>query len=175
MQFALGIAQANWGLDACSGQVTIEWGIDEANINARSYWANPLSSYDNPAQNTQCRIVFNSAMTFSWAKFCTVLVHEYGHLTTADPSELPAPAPTPAPTPVEVTATPTPDAAFRDAPPARTNKRPKAKAAKRSGGKARLTVRSRSHAKARMAAHRLIQFSDADAEPRPWAPFAHDV
>jgi hypothetical protein len=199
MQFALEIAQANWGMNACSGQVTIEWGIDEANINARSYWANPLSSYDNPAQNIQCRIVFNSAMTFSWAKFCTVLVHEYGHLTghphtvdgpdvmspiyraplpacaTADPSEPPAPAPTSAPTPVEVTATPTPDAAFRDAPRARTNKRPRATAAKRGGGKARLKVRSRSRAKARMAEHRLIQFSDADAEPRPWAPFAHDA
>jgi hypothetical protein len=203
MQVALGIAQANWGMEACNGQATVEWGVDAANINARSFWANPLSSYDNAAQNTQCRIVFNSTMTFSWEKFCTVLVHEYGHLTghphtvdgpdvmspiyraplpactNADPSEPPPPAPapavTPTPTPIDGTAAPTPDAALRDAPRARTNKRLRAKAAKRGGENARPKARSRSRAKARMAAHRLIQFSDADAEPRPWTPFAYDV
>jgi hypothetical protein len=193
MQAALAIARANWGMDACNGQVAIEWGVDEANINARSFWANPVSSYDNPAQNVQCRIVFNSTMTFSWEKLCTVVVHEYGHLTghphtvdgpdvmspiyraplpactTADPTAAPAPAPAPAP-PVEAgTLTTTPDAALLDAPRARTRKRQHEKALRREGS------RSRKRAKARMASHRLMRFSDADAEPRPWAPFDHDV
>jgi hypothetical protein len=194
MQVALGIAQANWGMDACNGQVAIEWGVDEANINARSFWANPVSSYDNPAQNVQCRIVFNSTMTFSWEKFCTVVVHEYGHLTghphtvdgpdvmspiyraplpactTAGPTAAPTPPPAPAPTPLEL-ATPatTPDAALLDAPRTRTRKRQHEKALRREGS------RSRKRAKARMASHRVMRFSDADAEPRPWAPFDHDV
>jgi hypothetical protein len=161
MQLALGIAQANWGMDACNGQVGIEWGVDEPNVNARSYWANPLSSYDNPTQNTQCRIVLNATMTFSWVKFCTVLVHEYGHLTghphTADGPDVMSPiyraplpacttadpsSPAPAPTPVPVTATTTtPDAALLDAPAARANKRPRAKAARRGGAKSRLRGR----------------------------------
>jgi hypothetical protein len=195
MQFALGIAQANWGMDACNGQVTIAWGVDEANINARSFWANPVSSYDNPAQNVQCRIVFNSTMAFSWEKFCTVVVHEYGHLTghphtvdgpdvmspiyraplpactTADPTATPAPSPASVPTPVEVGAptTTTPDAALLDAPRARIRKRQHEKALRREGS------RSRKRAKARLASHRVMRFSDADTEPRPWAPFDHDV
>jgi len=194
MQTALDIARANWGVDACRGQVAIEWGVDEANINARSFWANPVSSYDNPAQNVQCRIVFNSTMTFSWTKFCTVVVHEYGHLTghphtvdgpdvmspiyraplpactTADPTAVPEPAPTPTPAPVEVGApATTPDAALLDAAPARTKKRHRAKALRRGGS------RSRHRAKARMASHRLMRFSDADREPRPWAPFDHEA
>jgi hypothetical protein len=189
MQIALGIAQANWGMDACNGQVAIEWGTDEANINARSYWANPLSSYDNPAQNTQCRIVFNSTMTYSWPKFCTVLVHEYGHLTghphtvdggdvmspiyrvplpactTADPSEPPAP-----PASLSVTTTTTPAPAFVDAPAARSTERPKAKAKAARHGRKKARVRAR--ARARMASRPLMRFSDADAEPLPWEPFA---
>jgi hypothetical protein len=126
-------------------------------------------------------------MTYSWPKFCTVLVHEYGHLTghphtvdgadvmspiyraplpactTADPSEPPvAPAPVP-------TTTTTPDEAFLDTPRGRAGKRLKLNAAKRGSAKAR------SRTKARMASRRLIQFSDADAEPLPWAPFERDL
>lgn len=167
MQLALGIAQANWGMDACGGQVTIEWGADEANINARSYWANPLSSYDNPDQNTQCRIVFNATMSFTWVKFCTVLVHEYGHLTghphgadgpdvmspiyraplpacvASDPTGQPA---APAPTTISTTVT-TPAASVVEAPVTRTAKR-----RGRNADKAPAGQRARGRARARLAA-----------------------
>lgn len=80
MTTAQEIARAHWGVDPCGGQVSVTWGVDEASINARSFWANPYSAYDHPELNIQCRIVFNAEMTYSWPKFCTVLVHEYGHL-----------------------------------------------------------------------------------------------
>jgi hypothetical protein len=192
MQIALGIAQANWGTQACNGQVSIEWGTDEPNINARSYWANPLSSYDNPAQNVQCRIVFNSTMTFSWPKFCTVFVHEYGHLTghphtvdgadvmspiyrapppaceTADPSAPPAP-----PAQLVTTTTTTPAPAFVDAPVERSTERPRTKT--KSNRKAKAARRGRAKARARIASRPMLRFSDADAEPLPWRPFARQA
>lgn len=80
MFVAQDLARRTWGVDPCGGQVEVVWGSDEPLVNARSYWANPRSAYDDPALNVQCRIVFNAALDFSWEKFCTVLVHEYGHL-----------------------------------------------------------------------------------------------
>ncbi len=187
MQTAQQIALANWGTNACGGQVAIEWGADDANINARSYWANPVSSYDTPEQNVQCRIVLNAGMTFSWPKFCTVLVHEYGHLTghphTADGPDVMSPiyrAPLPACTGADPTApapsTATPDAgavtattatasaaAVADAPAKRTSRR--------AGGRSH--NRTRSKARARMAVAPMKGSSDANAEfALPWAPFA---
>lgn len=80
MLAAQDIARRQWGVDPCNGQVAISWGTDEPTINARSYWANPRSAYDAPQLNVQCRIVLNTQLGFDWAKFCTVVVHEYGHL-----------------------------------------------------------------------------------------------
>jgi hypothetical protein len=74
------IARSYWGTEACGGAVDIVWGNDDLSINARSYWANPKSAYDHPELNEQCRIVFNGDLDFSWEKFCSVFVHEYGHL-----------------------------------------------------------------------------------------------
>lgn len=95
MATAQQIAVAQWGAMPCNGQVTFEWGTDDANINARSYWANPTSAYGAPALNVQCRIVFNSQMRFDWPKFCTVFVHELGHLAghehTADGPDVMSP------------------------------------------------------------------------------------
>jgi hypothetical protein len=190
MAVAQQIAQANWGMDACGGQVAIEWGTDDANINARSFWANPVSSYDNADLNTQCRIVFNATMTFSWPKFCTVLVHEYGHLTghphttdgpdvmspiyraplpactTADPSAPPAPAT------VTTTTAPPPSTVVVDAPAV---KRPTSRRARTHAGAKAAKARSheKTRARAHLAAAPLQHFSDADAEfALPWAPFA---
>jgi hypothetical protein len=95
MLTAQSIAVANWGGTPCGGAIDVSWGPDDPTINARSYWANPNSAYDNPDLNTQCRVVFNVSMTFTWEKFCTVLVHEYGHLSgkphTADGPDLMSP------------------------------------------------------------------------------------
>src|SRR4051812_45152555 len=80
MQTAQAIARAHWGLDPCGGQVALSWSALAPMINATSTWTNPRSSYDNPDLNGDCRIEFNTGMDFDWEKFCTVVVHEYGHL-----------------------------------------------------------------------------------------------
>jgi hypothetical protein len=81
MQVAQGLARQHWGVDPCGGQVTISWTPLAPQINATSTWTNPRSSYDNPDLNGDCRIEFNTGMDFDWDKFCTVVVHEYGHLS----------------------------------------------------------------------------------------------
>ena len=124
-QTAQAIAKAHWGVDACAGQVTITWVPLAPNINATSTWSNPKSSYDNPDLNGDCKIEFNTGMDFDWPKFCTVMVHEYGHLSgkphSPDPHDVmsafyedpvaecepPASqAPAPAQTPVAASTTP---------------------------------------------------------------------
>jgi hypothetical protein len=79
-QLAQQIAKANWGVDPCGGQVTYEWGPLDADVNAQSSWTNPTSAYDNPDLNGSCKITFNPTAEFDWQKFCTVMVHELGHL-----------------------------------------------------------------------------------------------
>lgn len=128
MQAAASVARAYWGADPCGNQVDIRWTDQSNTINAVSSWKNPTSSYDNPAQNLDCEVDFNRDLSYDWPRFCTVLVHEFGHLTghqhsedpndvmaayynrplaqcqaTPDPTAAPAPAPAP---PVAVTATP---------------------------------------------------------------------
>jgi hypothetical protein len=195
MQVAQSIAQANWGVSACGGQVDIQWGTDDPNINARSYWANPISSYDNPDLNVQCRIVLNSTMTFTWPKFCTVLVHEYGHLTghqhsadgpdvmspiyraplpaclIADPSTAPAAAPAAVGPPATATSTTAaPASIVLDLPAGKATKR-----AKKATGRAARDRAAKSQAKARMAAAPLQHFSDPDEEYQlPWQPFGDE-
>ena len=170
MATAQQIARAHWGVDACGGNVAVSWGVDDASINARSYWANPYSAYGHPHLNVHCRIVFNAEMAFTWPKFCTVLVHEYGHLVgrphgpdgpdvmspvyraplaacAIDEPGVPA-APAPAATPVV------------DAPAARTTT---TRADRRSAARrARRTARAKRRARARQASAALRRFSSAD-------------
>lgn len=81
MRTAQEIARAHWGTDPCSGTVKIGWSnMDDPSFNALSSWRSYGSAYANPAANHDCRIDFNTAAAFDWPKFCTVLVHEYGHL-----------------------------------------------------------------------------------------------
>jgi hypothetical protein len=80
MQVAQNIAREHWGVDPCGGQVQVTWTVEAPRINARSYWSNPTSAYGAPALNTACRIEFNAAAPYDWDMFCTVVVHEYGHL-----------------------------------------------------------------------------------------------
>jgi hypothetical protein len=81
MAVAESIARAYWGRDACGGHVTLEWMNLGRTTNARSLWRNAVDSYADPDRNTDCRIEFNERAEFDWPKFCTVVVHEYGHLT----------------------------------------------------------------------------------------------
>lgn len=78
---ALEIAGAHWQTSPCAGQVEIVWmGLSER-INATSTWANPVSQYDAPEQNSACRIAFNTEQSWDWTRLCSILVHEYGHLS----------------------------------------------------------------------------------------------
>src|SRR3954471_24267064 len=146
MQAAEVVARAYWNADACSGQVEVSWTDQSQTINAVSSWKNPTDGYNNPGQNFDCTVEFNRDLDYDWPRFCTVLVHEFGHLTghkhspdpndvmaayynrplqqcqdTADPTAAPAPAPVPAPPVVEVpvaSAAPTAPAAAPAQPPA---------------------------------------------------------
>ena len=80
-QLAIQIAKTTWNSDPCGGQVTVEWGTLGADVNAQSSWTNPQSAYDNPELNGDCTVTFNPGADFDWKKFCTVMVHEYGHLS----------------------------------------------------------------------------------------------
>lgn len=80
MTTAQALAKQHWGTDPCGGQVEIVWSGLAADINAQSSWTNPTSAYDNPSQNGDCKITFNPGAEYDWPKFCTVAIHEYGHL-----------------------------------------------------------------------------------------------
>ena len=81
MATARRIADAYWGFDPCGGQVQIEWASLDRSLNAASTWWNPTDAYGNPSQNDQCDVKFNTAQAWDWQMFCTVFVHEFGHLT----------------------------------------------------------------------------------------------
>jgi len=81
LQQATEIARGYWSADACGGSFSVAWLPIEGAVNARSGWGNLRSQYDNPELNTGCAITFNSAQRWNWKRFCSILVHEYGHLT----------------------------------------------------------------------------------------------
>jgi hypothetical protein len=75
------IAARQWGIAACRGSVAIAWVPQAPQVNATSTWSNPWDFYANPDANEACRVDLNSRAWFDWPKFCTVVVHELGHLT----------------------------------------------------------------------------------------------
>jgi matrixin len=91
-QLAIQIAKSTWSTDPCGGQVTVSWGALGTDVNAQSSWTNPQSAYDAPQLNGDCSVTFNPSADFDWAKFCTVMVHEYGHLAgkphSPDPNDV---------------------------------------------------------------------------------------
>jgi hypothetical protein len=80
MQAAVGIAKAYWSADPCGGQVGLSWGTLDSSTNATSTWSNPESQFGLSDLNASCAITLNRAVPWDWAKFCTIVVHEYGHL-----------------------------------------------------------------------------------------------
>src|SRR3954469_13758966 len=92
MQAAEVVAHAYWNADACSGQVEVSWTDQDTTINAVSTWKNPTDGYNNPGQNFDCTVEFNRDLDYDWPRFCTVLVHEFGHLTghqhSPDPNDV---------------------------------------------------------------------------------------
>jgi hypothetical protein len=81
MTIARQIADAYWGSDPCGGQVALSWASLDPSINATSTWWNPSDAYANPQENNNCQVQFNTNQSFDWQMFCTVFVHEFGHLT----------------------------------------------------------------------------------------------
>ena len=80
LQVARDLAKQHWNADACGGNVTYAWVQMEATTNATASWRNPSDAWNNIGENFDCRIELNTAAEFDWAKFCTVVAHEYGHL-----------------------------------------------------------------------------------------------
>lgn len=74
------IARDYWQATPCAGQVAVVWMPLAPSTNATSTWTNPVGQYDAPDQNATCQITFNAALTWDWTRFCSILVHEYGHL-----------------------------------------------------------------------------------------------
>jgi hypothetical protein len=77
---AADVATAYWGGAPCGGNVAIAWTALSASINATSTWTNPVGAYDRPDRNESCAIAFNATLAWDWTRFCSILVHEYGHL-----------------------------------------------------------------------------------------------
>jgi hypothetical protein len=77
---AVELADSYWNTTPCGGTVSIVWTALSTSTNATSTWSNSVSEYDAPERNVDCQIVFNSALVWDWTRFCSILVHEYGHL-----------------------------------------------------------------------------------------------
>jgi hypothetical protein len=76
------IAEARWAdSHVCNGDLTIYWGRLNPQYNATSSWSNPVDDYAAPDRNESCEIELNVRADWDWPKLCTVLVHEFGHLT----------------------------------------------------------------------------------------------
>jgi hypothetical protein len=80
MQQARALADKHWGFDPCGTSVAISWDSLDPSINATSTWWNPSDPYNNPQENNHCQVQFNVNQAFDWPMFCTVFVHEFGHL-----------------------------------------------------------------------------------------------
>jgi hypothetical protein len=74
------IATAHWGTDACKGQIAVGWQPLEPGTNATAAWRNPTDAWNNAAENFDCSVTLNTQAEFDFAKLCTVLTHEVGHL-----------------------------------------------------------------------------------------------
>ena len=80
VQAAVELSKTYWQSNPCNGQVAIVWMTLTEQTNATSSWANPAGQYEHPELNTNCQIAFNKALAWDWTRFCSILVHEYGHL-----------------------------------------------------------------------------------------------
>jgi hypothetical protein len=167
------IARDAWGVEACGGAVTVGWGVLDPMVNARSDWKNATDAFANPKANVQCTITFNSTLSFTWEEYCTVMVHEYGHLVGQRHSEdehsvmypsyveaFPACAATPDPAPASLAAAESAStAAVAPATTkAKSEAKPKARSKQRRSTHSRSTHsqhRARRHARARVHARQL--------------------
>lgn len=80
MVTALQIGAQRWGRLPCGGEIALSWRAMPAGTNAASAWTNPVAAFGAPEHNTACQIAFSTTAAFDWRTFCTVAVHELGHL-----------------------------------------------------------------------------------------------
>lgn len=74
------MARQYWGMDPCTGLVTVQWLGLQLGTNATSTWTNTYSQYLAPERNTACLVTLNSRLPWSWTRLCSIMIHEYGHL-----------------------------------------------------------------------------------------------
>jgi Matrixin len=80
LQIARDVARAHWGTEACGGDVEYRWATLEEGTNATATWRNPTDAWNNAAANFDCSIELNADARYDFAKLCTVVAHEVGHL-----------------------------------------------------------------------------------------------
>jgi hypothetical protein len=118
LTLAQNLAIAHWGWSPCNGSVSVVWKRQASDINAMSVWSTlGTDPYGDPQDNQDCEIDLNPAATWDWPKLCSVVVHEYGHLTGHDHD------PHPGRLMSAIYTTSTPECATAAAPPATTASR----------------------------------------------------
>lgn len=75
---ALKIAAKFWKRPVCGGDVSFAWRPLGSDMEGRSSWS---SFPGQPAsQNIDCLVELNALRSWTWKRFCTIVVHEAGHL-----------------------------------------------------------------------------------------------
>ena len=94
---AQAIAVKRWNQNPCGGDVSLGWSPMAWDTYANSTWdvVSPGGRF------VDCRVEFNSRVDFTWSRYCTIMVHEYGHLIgldhSKDPDSIMFPRPKPYP------------------------------------------------------------------------------
>lgn len=77
------IAMQHWGGLPCAGQLKIRWKKMPLHLNAVATWKDPGAAGD-PRRFFGCKIALNSRINYDFARLCTSLGHEMGHLFGRD-------------------------------------------------------------------------------------------
>lgn len=80
LEAAKATAAAYWGAQPCGGTYALQWTPLDQGTNATASWRNPTDAWNNAGANFDCRIDLNPGADYDYAKLCTVLTHEVGHL-----------------------------------------------------------------------------------------------